>query len=215
MSNGANANFVYDGCNLCAINPLLLNRTMYGGEPMDDRELVHRCREGDVAAFEALFRLHAPRVMQTAYLILGDRQMAEDVMQDAFAQAFRVIGQLKEPEAFSSWLYKITVRRAWQQAARERTQQVTVRRLGALPPEGGPSPYDQVERRRLVADAILQLPAQQRAAVVLFYFHDRPLGEIAAMLDAPEGTVKSWLHRAKVTLARLLGEPQPTVGGEP
>jgi RNA polymerase sigma-70 factor (ECF subfamily) len=181
---------------------------------VDERELVRRCRAGELPAFEALFRQHAPRVLQTAYLILGDRQMAEDVMQDAFAQTFRVIGQLREPEAFRSWLYKMTIRRAWQQAARERTQQEAARRLGALPSDAGPSPYDEVERRRLVADAVLQLPAQQRAAVVLFYFDDRPLGEIAAILDAPEGTVKSWLHRAKATLARLLGEPQPTVGGE-
>lgn len=180
---------------------------------MDERELVRRCQEGDLAAFEALFRQHAPRVLQTAYLILGDRQMAEDVMQDAFAQTFRVIGQLREPEAFRGWLYKLTVRRAWQQAARERTQLEAARRLGAEPLDPGPSPFDDVVRRRLVADAVLQLPPQQRAAVVLFYFQDRSLGEIAGMLDAPEGTVKSWLHRAKGTLARLLGEPQPTVGG--
>ncbi len=153
-------------------------------------------------------------LVQTAYLILGDRPAAEDVMQEAFAQTFRVIGQLREPDAFRGWLYKLTVRRAWQQAAKERTQQEAVRRLGGLPQGPDRSPADEVERRNMVADAILTLPAQQRAAVVLFYFHDRPLGEIAAVLDAPEGTVKSWLHRAKGTLARLLGEPQPSVGGE-
>ncbi|MFZ5815935.1 MAG: RNA polymerase sigma factor [Bacillota bacterium] len=180
---------------------------------MDERELVQRCQRGEESAFEALFRQHAPRVLQTAYLVLGDRQAAEDVMQEAFAQTFRVIGQLREPEAFRSWLYKLTVRRAWQQATRERTHQEVVRRLGALPPGQERFPVDEVERRNLIADAILTLPAQQRAAVVLFYFHDRPLGEIAALLDAPEGTVKSWLHRAKATLARLLGEPHPSAGG--
>lgn len=107
---------------------------------MDERELVRRCQAGDLSAFEALFRQHAPRVLHTAYLILGDRQMAEDVMQDAFAQTFRVIGQLRELEAFRSWLYKMTVRRSWQQAARERTQQEAVRRLVALPPKAGVSP---------------------------------------------------------------------------
>lgn len=181
---------------------------------MDERELVRRCREGDLSAFEALFRQYAPRVMQTAYLILGDWQMAEDVMQDAFAQAFRVIGQLREPEAFWAWLCKMTVRRSWERAARERVQHETVRRMSTLPADEGLSPYAQMERRRLVADAIAQLPAQQRAAVVLFYFHDRPLAEIATILDSPEGTVKSWLHRAKLTLSRLLGEPEPSVGGE-
>jgi RNA polymerase sigma-70 factor (ECF subfamily) len=181
---------------------------------VDERELVHRCKEGDLAAFEALFRQYAPRVLQTAYLMLGDRQLAEDVMQDAFAQTFRAIGQLREPGALWSWLYKTTIRCAWQRAAQERTQQDSTRKLGALPTDAGSSPFDHVERRRLVADAVLQLPAKQRAAVVLFYFHDRPTGEIAAILGAPEGTVKSWLHRAKATLARLLGEPQPTAGGE-
>jgi RNA polymerase sigma-70 factor (ECF subfamily) len=182
---------------------------------VDERELVRRCQAGDLQAFEALFREHAPRVLQTAYLILGDRQTAEDVMQEAFAQTFRVIGQLREPEAFRSWLYKLTVRRAWQESARERSQQEAARRLAAFPPPPGAAPFDEAERRKLVADAVLQLSAQQRAAIVLFYFQDRPLGEIATILDAPEGTVKSWLHRAKATLARLLGEPQPTVGGEP
>lgn len=69
---------------------------------MEDSQLVRRCQSGDPTAFEALFSRHSRRVLQTAYLITGDRAAAEDILQEAFTQTIRAIGQLKEPLAFSA-----------------------------------------------------------------------------------------------------------------
>ncbi|MDF2629269.1 MAG: hypothetical protein K0R39_3100 [Symbiobacteriaceae bacterium] len=85
-------------------------------------------------------------------------------MQEAFTQTFQVIGQLREPEAFRSWLYRLTVRRAWQEAARERTHIAAARRLASLP-ETAASPFDEAERRRLV-DRLIKDGLTERAAEV-------------------------------------------------
>lgn len=177
---------------------------------MDEIELVRRCQQGDPAAYEALFQRCSRQVLQTAYLIIGDRHAAEDVMQEAFATTFRLLGQLREPRAFRSWLYRITVRLAQRSSIQARSEQ---RLLPAAEPAVD-SHEEEYERRELVWAAITQLSSQQRAAVVLHYFHDFPVSEVATVMDAPEVTVKSWLYRARALLAERLGLP-PVEGGAP
>lgn len=169
---------------------------------MDEAQLVRRCQAGDMAAFEALFRAYSRRLIQTAYLITADRRVAEEVMQEAFAQMFRMVGQLRAPEAFGAWLYRIAVREARRSSARERSERgVAVRTAdGPIPSESS-----DVVARQALWEAIGRLPQQQRIAVVLHYFQDRPVAEIAEIMETPEGTVKSWLHRARQTLSREMG----------
>lgn len=171
---------------------------------MDEAQLVRRCQAGDEAAFEALFARHSRRVLQTAYLITGSPTAAEDILQEAFTQTFRAITQLREPAAFSAWLYRTTVRAARKALQREQQErQATVRVAGEG--ERAQPPQDAVEVRQLIWAAISALPEQQRIAVILHYFQDRSVAEIAQVLEAPEGTVKSWLHRARGALASQLG----------
>lgn len=181
---------------------------------VEEAHLVRRCQAGDLDAFEALFRLHSPRVLQTAYLLTGDRHTAEDVMQDAFAQTFRTIGQVREPQAFSAWLYRTAVRLAQRASIRERAGRLAVLNLARTPQAANPPPQDAAATRRMLWDAMKALPEQQRIAMVLHYFQDRALSEVAQLMDAPEGTVKSWLHRGKAALARALGQETDLSGGD-
>jgi RNA polymerase sigma-70 factor, ECF subfamily len=173
---------------------------------LGEAELVRRCQRGDVAAFEALFARYSRRVLQTAYLITGSRSTAEDILQEAFVQTFRSIAQLREPQAFPGWLLRIAVR-----TARRYMQQESAMHRSAIKAAGAeagsePAPDNQVVVRHAIWAAVGRLSDQRRIAVVLHYFEDRPVGEIADLLEVPEGTVKSWLYRARSALAAQLGQ---------
>lgn len=182
---------------------------------MDHEALIRRCQSGDAAAFTTLYEHYARKVYQTAYLITGDRAVAEDVMQEAFAQTFRAIGGLREPAAFSTWLYRMVVRQARRVAGRERAQKLLGDDLTLLAPPMVADSQDRAVLRQVLREAIRVLPEQMRTVIVFHYYHDRSVAEIAALMEVPEGTVKSWLHRGRAQLGRLIGEPAGVDGGEP
>lgn len=180
---------------------------------MDEAVLVGRCQRGDVAAFEALFRLYYPRVMQAAYLITGDIRLAEDVTQEAFTQTFRQMGQLRVPRAFSSWMYRIAVRQSRRVSTIERKERILPFKVTPAEPAGQPELGELTADQLLVWGAMERLPEPQRIAVILHYFHDMPLSDVGRIMDAPEGTVKSWLYRAKSSLAKELAGTLAGGGG--
>jgi RNA polymerase sigma-70 factor (ECF subfamily) len=185
-----------------------------GGDLLNESQLIRRCQRGDAAAFEALFDQYSRNVLQKAYLMTGNRAAAEDILQEAFTQTFRAIDQLKEPLAFSSWLYRITVRAARKYMHRESTVQHTEARAASDWKVSEPAPDHKIVNRQLVWAAIEKLPEHYRVVVVLHYFDDRSVAEIADIMEAPTGTVKSWLHRARAALAAELGHDAASIGGD-
>lgn len=172
---------------------------------LENEILVRRCQAGDREAFAALFRRYTEPVLRTAYLITGNRAVAEEVMQESFAQAFRSIGGLREVWAFGPWLFRIAVRLARRTAARERAGQKLAAVYARLwQADAVPVPDDLAARDR-VWECVARLPERQRTVLVLHYYLDRPVSEVAAIMEAPVGTVKSWLHRARAALATELG----------
>ena len=181
----------------------------------EERSLVERARGGDAEAFRELVERYQDRVYALARRMVGDREEAEEVAQDAFLRAWRALPRFRGEARFSTWLYRITHRRACDAAASLRSRGRRERDLetaGAIAdpaPAAGPSGGEALER--LVAS----LPEAQRAAITLFYYQDRSLGEVARILDLPEGTVKTHLHRARAALRRALriGEARETGHG--
>jgi RNA polymerase sigma-70 factor (ECF subfamily) len=166
----------------------------------DDRlhELVRQRSYGE--AFEGLLDLYQDRVFRLAFSYTRDRGRAEELAQDVFVRMWQVLPRFDGRAALSTWLYAITRntclsalrydarRRMWPlEEARERA-------AGGGSANPGVEPLD---LRRLV-DA---LPEPQRRVITLFYLEDRSLREVGKMLDMPEGTVKSHLHRARRALA--------------
>jgi RNA polymerase sigma-70 factor (ECF subfamily) len=172
---------------------------------VDELSLIEAAQRGDPAAYQQLFAQYSRRVFQAAYLILGDRSGAEDVLQEAFLQTFRYLHKLRAPGAFAAWLYRIAVREARRRSQALQNERFFLRSLAREAPVTSPDLALPSAQRELVRGALERLPEQQRTAVVLHYFADRPLQEIAQAMGVPEGTVKSWLHRAKRKLADLLG----------
>lgn len=175
---------------------------------MDEAQLVQAAQRGDPDAFAQLFDQYSRRLFQTAYLIIGDRTAAEDVLQEAFLQTFRSLHQLREHGAFPAWLYRTAVREAQRRSRSMQSERFFLRSLAKQRPVTAPDIALPSAQRELVRSALDRLPELHRTAVILHYFADRPLQEIAATMGVPEGTVKSWLHRAKRKLADLLGEEE-------
>lgn len=150
------------------------------------------------AEYALLFRDEFPAVVRTVFLILHDRQGAEDVAQEAFTQLlvhWRKISRYELPEA---WVRRVAIRLAVRGLRREGLRSALHREVE---PPSVTSPVD-VDLVR----AVRSLPPQQRAAIALFYFEDQPVSEIARILDCSESTAKVHLFKARQRLAGLLGE---------
>jgi RNA polymerase sigma-70 factor (ECF subfamily) len=150
--------------------------------------------------FSWIFNEEFASIARTAYLILHDRTRAEDVAQEAFTRLFVNWAKVSQYERPGAWVRRVAIRLAVRQAQRERMRVLLLRWVE--PPRQKPDASDPDLMR-----AIGALPPQQRAAVALHYFEDRPVAEIAGMLSCSPATAKVHLFKARRRLASLLGGP--------
>jgi len=155
-------------------------------------------------AFDDFYRREFPRMVTLACAVSGSRLAAEDIAQDALIEARRQWGAIGGYEKPGAWLRRITIRLASKRLRRARAETAAFLRLELSEPI--PTGPDEVED---VLRAIGRLPRRQRAAVTLFYLEDRSVREIAEILNCAEGTAKAHLHKARTSLARMLGEESP------
>jgi RNA polymerase sigma-70 factor (ECF subfamily) len=158
-----------------------------------DAGLVVRARSGDRDSFESLYRRHRERVARTAYLLVRDLHLAQDVAQEAFLIGWRDLSRLRDPSLFRAWVTGIAVNLA-RKVARPPVQVAE----GVAEPGGDP------DRDIAVRDAIVALPRRLREAVVLRFYGGFTEAEMGAALGIPTGTVKSRLSRARARLNEAL-----------
>lgn len=174
-----------------------------------DVELVRRARDGDDDAFAELVRRHERRTYNLAYRILGRAEDAQDATQDAFVSCYRHLGSFRGESAFTTWLHRITVNACYDYVRRRGPDAVAADEL----PDPAPA-ADHAERTAAAVDvqrALLQVPIEFRAALVLHDLQGMPYEDVASALDVPVGTVKSRLHRGRLALARALTGEHPEV----
>ena len=185
---------------------------------MDQRGLVERAREGDHDAFATVAGAALARLDAAARLILRDRELARDAVQDALIRAWRDLPGLRDPERFNAWLYRLTVHACLDLARRRRRRVQEVELTPFTEAFSGSVPSD-VAERELLDEALRRLEPEWRAVVVLHYFVGMPLPEVASELRIPLGTAKSRLHRSLGVMRTTLeaaGErgPSPLPGGQ-
>jgi RNA polymerase sigma-70 factor (ECF subfamily) len=171
-----------------------------------DTELIVLARGGSQDAAEVLFDRYWTHAWRSAYAVTADRALADDAAQEAITKAFASLRRFDETRPFGPWLKRITVNCAIDLLRRGS-------RLEVLEDEGttfhawavGESAEEDL-RLWAVADAVAALGAAKRIVVVLHYWLDLPLEEIAGALGLPVGTVASRLARAKADLRAVLEE---------
>src|SRR3982751_4680411 len=174
-----------------------------------DLALVERCRRGDLAAFEELYRAHAGKLFSVACRMLGNPTDAEDVLQEIFLSAHRKLDGFRGDAALGTWLYRLATNHCldYLRSRAARTSQLT----DALDDERGYSEPDRgglAERSITKMDlerALAQLPDGCRAAFVLHDVQGLEHREVADALGIAEGTSKSQVHKARLRLRSLLG----------
>ena len=147
--------------------------------------------------YEAFFRAEYRSVLRTAFLVIRDRQRAEDITQDAFVQLYRHWKKVSRYERPEAWVRRVAIRLAVRDVKRTRVREVLEPKASAPPSFRSPD----LE----VIDAVKQLPPMQRAAIALFYLEDRPVAEIADLLGISTSTCTVHLTRGRRRLADLLG----------
>jgi RNA polymerase sigma-70 factor (sigma-E family) len=153
---------------------------------------------------EALYLCHGPEALRLAYLLTGDRELAEDLAQEAFVRVARRLTGLRNADAVRWYLRRTVVNLANSHLRRRRVERAHMPALAGS--VAGLSTVD-VATRQAVRDAIAQLTARQRTVVVLRYYEDLTDQQIASVLGCPVGSVKSALHRASAILRQHL-EPE-------
>jgi RNA polymerase sigma-70 factor, ECF subfamily len=187
-----------------------------GGPGAAERALLARLRQGDPEAFEALVREHQDRVYDFCVRMLGDREEAQDLVQDIFVSVHQNLRKFREDAKLSTWLLRISknqclnrlkyLKRRGQGRTDEYVEVGEKVLSGAL--EAPPMPdamLDAARERARVQRAISQLEPDARMLVALRDIEGLSYEEIVDITELPEGTVKSRLHRAREKLADILG----------
>ncbi|WP_018995804.1 RNA polymerase sigma factor [Hirschia maritima] len=156
--------------------------------------------QGDRKAFELLYKRWHPKLMRFALRHMNDREVAQDVMQNAALTIAKDIHRLKEPAAFGAWAYTIVRRRVADQIKRN----VRLRNVQTeLAKQPDPPPERSVDEKLALKQALVSLPASDRQMLTFFYVDGMKLTEIAAGLKIPMGTVKSRLFNAREKLKSI------------
>jgi len=180
---------------------------------MEEREAITVLKAGDLIGLEVLVLRYQVEAVQTAYLIVGDRAMAEDIAQAAFLKVAERIHQFKHGRPFRPWFLRIVKNDAIKATARVRRNLSidAAYELSPLPTELLDSSADPeelagiAEERRKVWKALQQLTPKQRAAIVMRYFLDMQGQEMSGELRRSISSVKWSLHAAKERLRSILG----------
>ena len=165
---------------------------------------VQRAQDGEVGAFEELYRLHAGRVYALCLRMSGNAQEAEELAQEAFVRAWEKLPTFGGRSAFSSWLHRLTVNVVlgrWRSRGRRRERVVAIHEAGSVrDPQHEPKPRLAVDLER----AIGGLPKGARTVFVLHDVEGYRHREIAELTGLAVGTCKAQLHRARRLLREVL-----------
>lgn len=177
--------------------------------------LVLRAQSGEREALDELLKSVQGPLFNYVFSLVRERPLAEDILQEVFFRIYRKLGWLREPELFRAWAYRIATRETFRHLRRERRRAARYEDEAAL--ASSPAPPAREEFAPELAARLPQLVADlspaSRAVVVLYYLHEMSLGETAAVLGVPLGTVKSRLSYGLESLRRRLREEGENLEG--
>ena len=169
--------------------------------------LVVRLQRADAEAITLVYRQHHVAVRAFAQRLVGDIEAAEDLVQDVFVALPSAIARFRGDCALRTFLVSIAVNHAKNHVRAAARRRAALARMAREPEPSSPDPQRDIERRQLgdrLMLALDELPLEQRVAVVLAEIEDRTSAEIATIVGAPEGTVRTRIFHAKRKLREIL-----------
>ena len=164
-------------------------------ELTDESSLIERAKNNDYRAFEELYRLHVGRVFALCVRLLNDRDMAEDMTQEAFVLAWRKLSSFRGDSAFGSWLYRITTNTVLSHLRKEKHFR------NSLDVDDFELEYRETPDEKIGLEAaIAKLPDGARTVFVLYSLEGYTHSEISKKLNIAIGSSKAQLHRARQLL---------------
>jgi len=181
-----------------------------------EADLVRRCQAGDEEAFRTLIEQYRGMLFGTAYLMVRDRGLAEDAVQNALVQIWKHLPSFHSKSGVKTWLVRIVINEVKQQFRKKKLSMASLEDASEVP--SGQADIETAlirdEERRSLRQALAKLPAEQKEAIVLRYFSSLTIPEIAAAMNKPEGTIKSRLSRALERLNQILNDEGVREGRE-
>lgn len=185
----------------------------YGNE--SDEGLMIRARSGDKDAFAELVRRYGSKMVNLAYRIIGDREIAEDVAQETFLRAYQSAPRYQTISKFSTWLHTIAINLCRNELKRRRNQVYSLEgmaqkddekmRIDIADHHNKPDIlYERKEIERIVLGALESLPEHFRLPLVLRDIQGLTYEEIEEILGIPQGTVKSRINRARLRVKEMI-----------
>jgi RNA polymerase sigma-70 factor (ECF subfamily) len=176
---------------------------------LEEEVLVRQMKKGDKCSFDLLYDKYKNTALRTAYLITGNLPDSEDVVQDTFVKVWLHRAQLQNESGFKAWMLQILVRTAYRFCKKKSREVPKDEAVLLADQKAESSSLERVlakEQAKRIAESVRHLPVKQRTVVILFYYQDCSVREIAAICGCMEGTVKSRLHTARTKLKKMLSE---------
>lgn len=169
-----------------------------------EERLVKKAMRGNVDAYGKLMDIYKEYLYKIAWLHVRNEDLALDIVQDSILKGFRRIKSLREARYFKTWMTRIVINTA-RDVLRKNTNTYSLEIIRDVS-EGG---HEQIEERMDLYEALGRLEERYQSVIILKYFEDMKLTEIAETLKMPEGSVSAYLSRAKKELKNILKEGYP------
>ena len=183
---------------------------------LSDEQLMLRVGQGDRGAFDEIVRRYTRKMINLAYQITSDRDLAEDIAQETFLRAYKSAARYTEIARFSTWLYTIAINLCRNELRRRKFKPYSLEEMAEREDEGKMRidiadethmPDTDLERREITAHvrrAISMVPSKFRVALVLRDIQGLSYEEVVGILGLPEGTVKSRINRGRLRVKEIL-----------
>jgi RNA polymerase sigma-70 factor (ECF subfamily) len=175
---------------------------------LEEHRLISRILTGDAAAERQLYDTHVDRVFRLAYRMTGDATQAEDLTQDVFIRAFDRLAEFRGDAPFAGWLHRVATSVILTGLRKRKKLQGIESLRDDLEWTAGPAPVGDPDLKRSIDRAVGGLDENHRLVFVMHDMEGFTHQEIAAAMDAPVGTIKARLSRARQKLRDALGGPE-------
>jgi RNA polymerase sigma factor (sigma-70 family) len=175
-------------------------------EPILHDELVERCKQGDSRSFAELYRKYAKAMYNTSLRIVNHTGDAEDVLQEAFTDAFRSLEEFHYKSTFGAWLKRIVINKSINLLRKRKMNLIDIEKtnIGHLPDEDGPDEQEMQMKVEDIKRAVGLLPNGYRTVLTLYLFEGYDQEEIAEIMQVTHATVRTQYMRAKQKLLQYI-----------